>query len=90
MFVIWVDLLAREGYVVEDVLKRLLQDLENRHSIVGWGYSPDNPTGVAVEIELGDDSEDTAVRRSLLQLAESTIGVERLELLDRDPLDPPA
>ena len=47
------------------------------------------PSGTEIEIELLSEAEDAGVRQSLVRLATSTPGVERLELLDRDPLDPP-
>jgi hypothetical protein len=88
-YIIWADLLVRDGYTVDATVNRLMGELAERHGVVGWGHTSSNPAGTDLEIELVDDHEDAAVRRSILELAQTTAGIERMELLDRDPLEPP-
>ena len=38
-FVIWADLLAAQGYAVEDLVRQLLRDLGKEHRVVGWRLS---------------------------------------------------
>jgi hypothetical protein len=89
-FVIWAELLVASGNEVDTVADALMGQLSARHRIVGWERSAGRElSGTELEVELLDEHEDMAARRSLLELAETTPGVERLELADRDPLDPP-
>jgi hypothetical protein len=89
-YVIWAELLVAEGHEVDAVADALLGELSARHHVVGWERSAGQGlAGTELEVELVDDEQDMAVRRSLLELAETTPGVDRLELADRDPLDPP-
>src|SRR5947209_1254333 len=89
-FVIWAELLVAAGHELDAVADALMGQLSARHGIVGWErYAGAGLSGTELEVELVDAHEDMAVRRSLLELAATTPGVERLELADRDPLDPP-
>jgi hypothetical protein len=88
-YVIWAELLVAEGRQVGEVVGALMHELSARHQIVGWGNSHgEDMAGTELEIELLSEDEDMAVRRSLTELASQVAGVERLELADRDPLDP--
>jgi hypothetical protein len=89
-YVIWAELLVAPGYEVDAVADGLMSQLSARHGIVGWERSAgEGLSGTELEVELVDEHQDMAVRRSLLEMARLTAGVERLELADCDPLDPP-
>jgi hypothetical protein len=88
-YVIWAGLLVGEGRQVVDVVGALMGELRARHHIVGWGFSHgEHRAGTELEIELLNEDDDMAVRWSLTELGGQVAGVERLELADRDPLDP--
>jgi hypothetical protein len=89
-FVVWAELLVAAGHEVDPVAEALMSQLSARHGIVSWERSAGRDlSGTELEVELVGEDEDMAVRRSLLELAGTMPGVERLELADRDPLDPP-
>jgi hypothetical protein len=72
-YVIWAELLVAEGHEVDAVADALLGELSARHDVVGWERSAGQGlAGTELEVELVDDEQDMAVRRSLLELAETS------------------
>jgi hypothetical protein len=94
LFYLWADILVGPGHRVEEIGKRIDKVLHDRHygvlNGVGFGWTHDDSgrevtAGTVFEVVLTTDDDTPAVRTTLTSLPELVAGIERVELLDREP-----